>query len=92
VGKPLFRAFMERMNKHYQERVVDLVLMGNAEGTRVAAEFFIEGVYLATDVGLPEAKQQSYRLRCGSFFELVDNKISRVTTYYNLKEWIKLIQ
>ena len=92
VGKELFRAFMERMDRHYKERVVDLVLMGNEEGDRVAAEFFVEGKYLSTDAGLPEAKGQTYRVRCGAFFELTDGKISRVTTYYNLNEWIALIK
>ena len=48
----------------------------------------MNGTYLATDDGLPEAKGQTYRLPAGSFFTLKDGKIARVTTYYNLADWI----
>ena len=40
------------------------------------------------DQGLPPATGQSYRLPAGSFFAVRDGRISRVTTYYNLTEWI----
>lgn len=91
IGKPLFRAFMQRMHLHYQEKVVDLVIFANDLGTRAAAEFFIEGSYLTTDQGLPPAKGQKYRLRCGAFFELKQGKIHRVTNYYNLSDWLSQI-
>ena len=39
----------------------------------------------------PEAKGQTYRLPAGSFFELKDGKISRVTTYYNLADWVRQV-
>ena len=48
----------------------------------------MNGTYLATDSGLPEAKGQTYRLPGGSFFDIRDGKIARVTTYYNLADWI----
>ena len=37
--------------------------------------------------GLPEAKGQTYRLPAGSFFEIRDGQIARITTYYNLTDW-----
>lgn len=92
VGKTAFRHFMERMNQHYQEKVTELVVMTNEEGRRAAAEFFIEGTYLSTDQGLPEARGQKYRLRCGAFFELKGDQISRITNYYNLADWLAQIQ
>jgi hypothetical protein len=40
---------------------------------------------------LPEAKQQHYRLPVGAFFSIKNNKISRVTNYYNLQDWISQV-
>jgi steroid delta-isomerase-like uncharacterized protein len=92
VGKPLFRQFMKRMNQHYKEQAVDLVVFANEAGTRAATEFFIEGTYLTTDQGLPPARGQKYRLRCGAFFTLHGDKISRVTNYYNLADWLSQVK
>jgi steroid delta-isomerase-like uncharacterized protein len=92
VGMQMFRKFMERMNRHYKEKAVELVILANEEGTQGSAEFFIEGTYLSTDQGLPPARGQKYRLRCGAFFELKGNKISRVTNYYNLTEWLSQVK
>ena len=92
IGKPAFRQFMERMNRHYQEKVVELVVFVNENGERAASEFFIEGTYLTTDQGLPPARGQKYRIRCGAFFELTGGKISRVTNYYNLTDWLLQIK
>ena len=51
----------------------------------------VNGTYLATDAGLPEARGQSYRLPAGSFFDLHGGKITRVTTYYNLADWVRQV-
>lgn len=91
VGIDAFRAFLERMDRHYSEQVVDLVVFADQGGERAAAEFHIEGKYLVTDEGLPEATGQTYRLRVGAFFELNEGKIVRVTNYYNLRHWIELV-
>jgi ketosteroid isomerase-like protein len=37
---------------------------------------------------MPEARGQRYRLPAGAFFEIRDGKIARVTTTYNLRDWI----
>ena len=87
-GLPAFRAFLQRMDRCYQEQVRDLVVMAGEDGTRGAAEFFIEGTYLATDDGLPPATGQTYRLRVGAFFEVKDGLVARVTNYYNLQDWL----
>ncbi|MEM6679931.1 MAG: isopropylmalate/homocitrate/citramalate synthase, partial [Pseudomonadota bacterium] len=34
---------------------------------------------------------QTYRLPAGAFLEVRDGLIARVTTYYNLKEWIRQV-
>lgn len=93
IGKEVFAKFMKRMNHSYKETVKDLVIMTNEEGSRASAEFTIEGVYLATDKGLPEAKGQRYNLPCGAFFSInQDGKISRITNYYNLQDWLNQVK
>ena len=88
VGKEKFRAFCEHMNRTYREELTDMVIFEAEGGTRGAAEFIVNGTYLETDEGLPEARGQSYRLPAGSFFSLRDGRITRVVTYYNLSDWI----
>ncbi len=88
VGIDKFRAFSARMGRHYKERLEDVAVMVSYDGTRAAAEFNVNGTYLVTDSGLPEAKGQTYILPAGAFFAIRDGKIARVTTYYNLTDWI----
>ncbi|MDH4991933.1 ketosteroid isomerase-related protein [Aquamicrobium lusatiense] len=88
TGKDIFRSFMDKMNRSYRERLTDIVIMESADGTRGAAEFTVNGEYLATDEGLPEAKGQKYVLPAGAFFEIRDGKVARISNYYNLNDWI----
>ena len=87
-GKAKFREFLLHMNTCYREHLTDVVVMAATDGTRAAAEFTVNGTYLATDPGLPEANGQRYKLPGGAFFVVKDDGIARVTTYYNLKDWI----
>lgn len=92
IGVPAFRAFLERMDRCYAEQVEDLVVFAvPSTPLRGAAEFYIRGTYLHTDEGLPPAAGQTYFLRVGAFFELRDGKISRITNYYNLQEWLRQV-
>ena len=88
IGKEKFRWFNAGMTRHYEERLADIVVMVAPGGVRAAAEFTVHGKYLATAEGLPAANGQSYTLPAGIFFEVDDGLISRVTTYYNLQDWI----
>ena len=88
VGVEAFRAFNAHMSRCYSEQLTDLVIFANDHGTRAAAEFVVNGVYLETDGDLPPARGQHYRLAAGSFFTLDGDRISRVTTYYNLADWL----
>ncbi|MEK0085070.1 nuclear transport factor 2 family protein [Benzoatithermus flavus] len=88
IGKEAFRRFLAHMDRCYREELTDIVVMASPDGRRAAAEFIVNGTYLSTDEGLPPANGQTYRLPAGTFFELRDGKIARVTTYYNLKDWI----
>lgn len=86
VGIEAFRAFLARMDRCYAEQVTQLVVMQNGE--RAAAEFVIEGIYKATDGDFLAANNQRYTLPVGAFFEIRDEKITRVTNYYNLQDWL----
>ena len=88
TGKAAFRAFMQRMNASYREHLTDIAVFANAEGTRAAAEFVVNGEYLKSDEGLPPARGQRYRLPAGAFFDVRGGKVARVTNYYNLQDWI----
>lgn len=87
-GRETFAEFCSHMGVSYRETLKDMVIFANDEGTRGAAEFVVHGEYLQTDPGLPEAKGQRYVLPAGGFFDIRDGKIARVTTFYNLNDWI----
>ncbi|HEY0251255.1 MAG TPA: ketosteroid isomerase-related protein [Kofleriaceae bacterium] len=90
TGRATFRAFLDRMNRSYREQLRDIVVMAGPNG-RVAAEYVVEGTYLVTDEGLPTAANQRYTLLGVAFFEIAGGKISRVTNYYNLADWLKQV-
>lgn len=90
-GRALFEAFSAHMTRCYRETLTDIVVFANEKGNRAAAEFVVNGTYLQTDEGLPPARGQTYRLPAGAFFALRDGKIARVTTYYNLADWMRQV-
>ncbi|MEL7429111.1 MAG: ketosteroid isomerase-related protein [Pseudomonadota bacterium] len=90
-GKKLFGQFLEHMHERYHEKISDLVIMVSHDGARAAAEFHLDGEYLKTDEGLPEADGQTYSLRVGAFFALEDGRITRVSTHYNLADWTRQV-
>jgi steroid delta-isomerase-like uncharacterized protein len=87
TGKAAFAAFLGHMERCYRERLTDMVLFANDDGTRAAAEFVVHGDYIATDDGLPEAAGQTYVLPAGAFIAVADGRITRLTMYYNLADW-----
>lgn len=90
-GRAAFAEFCAHMGVSYRERLDDMVIFVSDDGTRAAAEFTVHGEYLKTDPGLPEAEGQTYILPAGSFFTLRDGLIARVTTYYNLSDWVRQV-
>ena len=90
-GKLAFAAFLDRMARCYREELRDIVVMAGPDGVRAAAEFQVLGEYLAQDTGLPPARGQRYALPGGAFFALKDVRITRVTMYYNLPEWLRQV-
>lgn len=90
-GKEKFREFLLHMEECYSESLENLKIMTDITGKNAACKFWVNGKYLKTDRGLPEATGQTYRLEAGTFFEISNHRITRVTTYYNLNEWLRLI-
>jgi|SRR5579885_450057 steroid delta-isomerase-like uncharacterized protein len=91
IGRQAFQQFLNHMNHCYREKISDLIIFVNDDGSRAAAEFTVDGIYIATDQGFPEAANQPYRIPAGAFFEIRENKITRVTNYYNIREWVSKI-
>jgi len=91
IGTGPFRAFCDHMARCYDETLTEMVVFEAEGGARAAAEYMVNGTYLETDDGLPEARGQSYRLPAGSFFTLRAGRIIRVTTYYNLADWLRQV-
>ena len=87
-GREKFAEFCSHMGVSYREELRDMVVFANEDGRRGAAEFTVHGTYLQTDPGLPEAKGQTYILPAGAFFDVREGKIARITTFYNLNDWI----
>lgn len=92
IGKEAFRHFLADLGSTHREDLHDMVIMANEDGTRAAAEFQLTGTYNETSDGFPEAVGQGYRLLVGAFFELSDGKITRVTNYYNVNEWLRQVR
>jgi steroid delta-isomerase-like uncharacterized protein len=88
IGKAQFGNFMRRMNHSYKENIKKLIIMVSSDNQHAAAEYVVEGTYLATDEGLPAAHNQKYVIPGGAFFVIQNGKIARVTNYYNLNDWL----
>lgn len=88
AGKAAFRQFNAHMTRSYKEQLEGVVVMVSEDGARAAAEFNVVGKYLVAEEGLPPAKGQVYRLPAGTFFAVRDGLITRITTYYNLTDWL----
>lgn len=91
VGKALYRDFLAHMDRCYAEQLQDIVFFTESSGTRVACEFVVHGQYRATDGDLTPARGQRYVLPAGAFLEVHGGQITRVTTYYNLAAWLRMV-
>ena len=87
IGREAFRRFNMEMARHYDERLSDIAVMVDEHGTRAAAEFTVRGIYRETADDMPPASDQSYAVPAGIFFAVDDDRITRVSTYYNLADW-----
>ncbi|MCD8525996.1 MAG: nuclear transport factor 2 family protein [Alphaproteobacteria bacterium] len=91
-GKKMFAEFCAHMSECYAEKLTHIVIMASDDGKNASAEFVVNGTYKKGETGLPTANGQTYVLPAGAFLEVTGDKISRVTTYYNLQDWIKQVE
>ena len=80
------------VDEFYDEHLTDIVIMVSVDEKRAAAEFICNGTYKSTCVGLPQARGQKYKLPVGCFFEIKNDKIARVTNYYNMNDWLAQVK
>ncbi|MDP2084721.1 MAG: ketosteroid isomerase-related protein [Gemmobacter sp.] len=90
-GRALFAEFCAHMGVSYRETLHDIVVFATEDGSRGAAEFVVHGEYLQTDPGLPPAHGQRYMLPAGAFFDIREGRIARITTFYNLADWVRQV-
>ncbi len=91
TGIAKFQEFLNIKHSHYREQQKELSVTVDLTGNKAFAKFILEGHYIATYPGLPEARQQYYRIDVETFFELNRDKISRIATYFDFAEWINQI-
>jgi steroid delta-isomerase-like uncharacterized protein len=91
VGKAAFAAYLQRVGTSYREQLHDIVVMVAPDGHRAAAEYVAHGSYVADDVGMTPARGQRYVLPGGAFFSIRNNRIQRISNYFNEREWISQV-
>lgn len=91
VGKPAFAAYLQRVTTSYSEQLRDIVVMVAPDGHRAAAEYMAHGTYVADDVGMAPARGQRYVVPGGAFFDIRNNRIQRISNYFNEQEWISQV-
>ena len=89
IGKPSFRVHMVQTKGAFDETLSDIAIMPAQDSTRAAAEYTRRGTYLKTTNGLPSASGQAFSLQAGTFFEIEDGLITRVTNYFNKAEFVR---
>lgn len=98
VGRNSFRTFLALMDRHFDETLTDIIIFADEATGRAAAEFTCSGKYIETMPSLKtadgplKATGQTYRLPVGAFFTSKNGKITRVTNYYNLHNWIEQVK
>jgi steroid delta-isomerase-like uncharacterized protein len=74
-----------------KEQLADAVIMSSADGACAAAEFTWKGSYIGTIPGFPNATGQRFSLKAAITFEVEDGKFTRITSWRDMKEWLKQI-
>lgn len=91
TGKENLKNFLETAWQHFDEKVFNVDLMANHDQSNVAAEYLVKGTYYKTKQGLFPANNQYYEILCSSLFKVKNGKISRITRYYNVKQWLDIV-
>lgn len=87
-GREAFAAYLMRMHASYHEQLRDIVVLVAPDGDRAAAEYVVHGEYQNAEEGQPAARGQKYQLPGGAFFEIREDRIARVSHFYNQQAWL----
>lgn len=87
-GREAFAAHLAQMRVSFHEQLRDIVVMVAPDGDRAAAEYVVHGEYVATEAGEPTARGQKYEFPGGAFFGIREDRIARVSHYYNQRTWL----
>jgi steroid delta-isomerase-like uncharacterized protein len=87
-GRLAYGRFIEAMSNFCQEHIFNIEIMSNEDGSRAAAEFTILGSYGHAAQGTLPASGQTFRVPGGTFFDIRDGKITRISNYYGLQDWL----
>lgn len=92
-GIEKFKEFMKKAGDSFDEKLSNLVIMVSDDGKYAAARWLDHGTYIKDFVGMDiPAKNQKYTLSGGHFFEIQHGKITRVTTYYNIADFMEQVK
>jgi steroid delta-isomerase-like uncharacterized protein len=78
------------MDQCYRERVRDLVVMTSPD-VAVPRPSSRSRALTWRPTRPARAQGQAYSLPVGAFFEVADGRITRVTNYYNVKDWVSQV-
>ena len=90
-GKVLFEAFLQKMDTAYEESLTEMVFYTEPSDAKIAVQFVVNGVYKVAEEGMPKAYGQIYTLPAAAFLEVENGLIKKVTTYYNLEDWLQQV-
>ena len=91
TGHEKFTSFLQKMDECYDENLTDMLFFTEPSNHSIAVEFTVNGIYKKGDDDLPPAHHQTYILPAAAFLVVKDDKITRITTYYNIPHWIELV-
>lgn len=92
VGRERFQTFLQTRARCYLEVLTDVRILVSKDGQHAAAEYVVSGQYLSTAEELPIARGQRYRVAGGTFFEIADGYIIRVSNCCNLADWVAQVE
>lgn len=91
-GKQALERFIANAIDSFRQSIRDVVVMTTQQGRRAAAEYVVDGRYLKTLAKRPPAHGQSYQLSGGTFFEISEGRITRISNHFNLADWQRQVE
>ncbi|MDO9414699.1 nuclear transport factor 2 family protein [Pararhizobium sp.] len=91
IGAEPMRMAVAQYFRHFDEQFLDIVLMSDAFGQRIAADVTANGHYRETLAGLSNASGQSYAIPAVFVFEIEGGAITRISHYRNTAVFARVL-